>query len=114
MRTTYWLAWGCSVVLWGSLPLSVSAADVDAAAAEAQAKTSGCLKCHSVAQKKVGPSFKSITEKYKGKADAEATLHKHLTTNPKVKVDGVEEEHDSLKTKNDAEIRNVVKWILSR
>ena len=90
------------------------AADVDAAAAEALAKKSGCLKCHSVTQKKDGPSYKSVAEKYKGKPDAEQKLYTHLTTNPKVKVDGKEEEHDSLKTKNDAEIRNVIRWILSR
>jgi hypothetical protein len=29
-------------------------------------------------------------------------------------VDGKEEEHDSLKTKNDADVMNVVRWILSR
>ena len=31
-----------------------------------------------------------------------------------VKVDGKEESHDSLKTKDDAQIREVIKWILSR
>ena len=91
-----------------------AAADVDVAAAEALAKKSGCLKCHSITQKKDGPSYKSVAEKYKGKADAEQKLYTHLTTHPKVKVDGKEEEHDSLKTKNDAEIRNVIRWILSR
>ncbi len=90
------------------------AADVDNSAAEALVKKSGCLTCHSVAQKKDAPSYKTIAAKYKGKPDAEATLAKHLTTNPKVKVDGKEEEHDSLKTKNEAEVRNVVKWVLSR
>ncbi len=96
---------------WGS---TVIGADVDVAAAEALTKKSGCMICHSVAQKKDAPSYKSVAEKYKGKADAEATLYKHLTTNPKIKVDGKEEEHDSLKTKNEAEVRNVVKWVLSR
>ena len=93
---------------------TAAAQAVDTAAAEALAKKSGCLKCHSVTQKKDGPSYKSVAEKYKGKPDAEQKLYTHLTTHPKVKVDGNEEEHDSLKTKNDAEIRNVVRWILSR
>jgi cytochrome c len=88
--------------------------DLDVAAAEASAKKSGCLKCHSVAQKKDGPAFKEIAGKYKGKPDAEQKLYTHLTTSPKVKVDGKEEMHDPLKTKNDAEIKNVVRWILSR
>jgi cytochrome c len=90
------------------------AADVDVSAAEALAKKSGCLNCHSVTQKKVGPAYKDVAAKYKGKADAEQRLYVHLTTNPKVKIDGKEEAHDSLKTKNDAEIRNVIGWILSR
>jgi cytochrome c len=89
-------------------------AQVDASAAESLIKKSKCSTCHSVTSKKDGPSFKSTAAKYKGKADAEAVLFKHLTTNPKVKVDGKEESHDSLKTKNDADVKNVVKWILSR
>lgn len=86
----------------------------DVAAAEALAKKSNCMKCHSISAKKEGPPFKETAAKYKGKADAEATLVKHLTTNPKIKVDGKEEEHDNLKTKNEAEVRNVVKWILAQ
>jgi cytochrome c len=93
---------------------AAAAQAVDSEAAEALAKKSGCFKCHSVTQKKDGPSYKSVAEKNKGKADAEQRLYTHLTTHPKVKVDGNEEQHDSLKTKNDAEIRNVIRWILSR
>jgi cytochrome c len=114
MRANRILALGLTSACATVFALGAWAADVDVSAAEALAKKSGCLKCHSVSQKKDGPSYKSVAEKYKGKADAEATLFKHLTTNPKVKVDGKEEEHDSLKTKNEADIRNVVKWILSR
>ena len=72
------------------------------------------MKCHAVSAKKEGPSFKETAGKYKGQADAEQKLVTHLTTNPKIKVDGKEEEHESLKTKNDAEVKNVVQWILSQ
>jgi cytochrome c len=89
-------------------------AQVDESAAQALMKKTGCLKCHSVSAKKEGPSFKETAAKYKGKADAEKALVTHLTTNPKVKVDGKEELHDSLKTKNEAEVVNVVRFILSR
>jgi cytochrome c len=101
------LAFACTT------PVAI-AQSVDAGAAEALAKKSGCLKCHSVTQKKDAPSFKETAAKYKGKPDAEKTLFTHLTTNPKVKVDGKEELHDNLKTKNEAEIKNVIGWILSR
>jgi len=91
---------------------SVQAQDVDAAMA--LAKKSDCLKCHAVDKKKDGPSYKEVAAKYKGKADGEQKLFVHLTTSPKVKIDGKEEEHTSLKTRNEAEIRNVVQWILTR
>lgn len=100
------------IPLAGSIP--AAAQGVDAGAAEALMKKSGCFKCHSVTAKKEAPAFREIAAKYKGKADAEQTLVKHLTTNPKVKVEGKEEEHDNLKTKSEADVRNVVRWILSR
>jgi cytochrome c len=93
---------------------SAFGADVDGAAAEALVKKSGCLKCHSVTQKKEAPAYRSVAEKYKGKADAEQALYKHLTTNPKVSVDGVEEKHISPKSQTDAEIHNLIRWVLSR
>jgi cytochrome c len=96
-----------------AIPLA-QAQSVDTAAAEALMKKSGCMKCHSATAKKEGPSFRETAAKYKGKADAEKTLVAHLTTNPKIKVDGKEELHDALKTKNEAEVRNVVRYILSR
>jgi cytochrome c len=100
--------------LCGALAWSFAhAQSVDVSAAEALAKKSGCTKCHSVSAKKEGPSFKETAAKYKGKPDAEQKLYTHLTTSPKVKVDGKEEEHKALKAKDD-EIKNVAQWILSR
>jgi cytochrome c len=92
----------------------VQAQKVDTSGAEALMKKSGCMKCHSVTAKKDGPSFKSVAEKYKGKPDGEAAVTKQITTHPTIKIDGREEKHESLKTKNDAEIKNVVQYILSR
>lgn len=93
---------------------SVTAQGVDAAAADASIKANKCSKCHSVDKKKDGPSFRQTATKYKGKADAEATLVKHLTTSPKVKIDGVEEEHTALKGRSEAEARNLARWILAQ
>jgi cytochrome c len=87
---------------------------VDVGAAEALTRKSGCMKCHSVSAKKDGPSFKETAVKYKGKADAGKALYTHLTTSPKIKIDGKEELHEPLKSKNDAEIRNVAQYILTR
>jgi cytochrome c len=63
--------------------LSVSAAAVMlvgvAGAANAQegldlAKKSGCLACHSVEKKVVGPAWQDVANKYKGNGDARAAL----------------------------------------
>lgn len=97
--------------------LAASAFFVDAAdeaAAEALMKKSGCFKCHSVDKKKDGPAYHDVAQKLKGKPDAEQTLYKHLTTQPMVKIEGKEEKHASLKTEDDAQIKNVISWILSR
>src|SRR5204862_5499318 len=93
---------------------SAYAQSVDVSAAEGLMKKSGCFKCHAVSAKKDGPSYKSVAEKYKGKADAPAALMKHITTGPTVKIDGKEEKHEIIKTKDEAEIKNVVAFILSR
>ncbi len=42
--------------------------------AAALAKKSGCMNCHAAAATVVGPSWKDIAAKYKGKADAPAAL----------------------------------------
>ena len=101
---------GAAAALW----IGAAHAAVDTAAAEGLMRKSGCFKCHSVTAKKDGPSFKSTAEKLKGKPDAEAELYKHLTTHPTIKIDGKEEKHEALKTSNDAEIKNVIQFILSR
>ena len=93
------------------LPSSASA--MDAAAAEALARKSGCLKCHGIEKKKDGPAFKEVAAKYKGKGDAVSKLITHVTTSPKVKIEDKEEEHEQLKTQDKGEIKNVVQWILS-
>lgn len=87
---------------------------VDVDAAEKLAKKSGCNKCHSLSAKKEGPAYKETAGKYKGKADAEQKLFTHLTTGPTVEVDGKKERHDTPKTKDEAEIRNLVRYILTR
>lgn len=94
---------------------SVAVANVNEDAAEALAKAGGCFKCHSVDKAKKAPSYKRIAAKYKGKADAEATLTKHLSGSRTVKVeDGGDEEHEPPPAKDASDLKNLVNWILSR
>ena len=109
MKTLTILGLPCIVLC---LALPARAADADAA--QALAKKSNCMKCHSVSAKKEGPSFKDTAAKYKGQGDAEAKLVTHLTTAPTIKVGGAEEKHTNVKSSDPAEIKNLVQWILAQ
>lgn len=104
-------------ILTAALGLALAAtahAAIDAEAAQALAKKSDCFKCHSVDKKKDAPSFKETAKKYKDKPDAEDKLTKHITTKPMIEVDGKKEEHRAVKSKDPAEIKNFVQWVLSQ
>lgn len=53
---------------------STSGWAADNTAALELAKKSGCLACHSVDKKVVGPAWKEVSEKYKGNAEMKAKL----------------------------------------
>lgn len=112
-RRLVWLLAALPGLLLATLAQAQSAAGVDQEAARALAKKSDCFKCHTVDQKKDGPAYREVAKKWRGKADAEAKLFTHVTTSPKVKIDGEEENHQMVKTKNEAEIQNLVRFILS-
>jgi len=93
--------------------LAVGAAAVAlgiAGLAQAQAKAddlmkaNGCMNCHAVDTKKVGPSFKDVAAKFKGKADAEKMLVAQLK-------DG--KGHPQIKA-SEADITTMVKFVLAQ
>jgi len=91
-----------------------ASADPDAEAAKSLARQNNCFKCHAVDKKKEAPAWRDVAKKYKGKADAEAKLIHHVTSGEKVKFeDGHEEDHKIIKAKSEADIKNLVDWILS-
>jgi cytochrome c len=108
MKLLFTLAVAC-----GLMSASIANAAVDTDAAQALLKKSDCFKCHAVDKKKDGPAFKETAKKYKGKADAEDKLVKHITTGPMIEMDGKKEEHKKIKSTDAAEIKNVVQYILS-
>jgi cytochrome c len=98
-----------------AMTLAAPSLAFDEDAAKALFKKNDCTKCHAPAKSKKGPSLKKIAEENKGKADAEAKMLKHMTTSPKVKLeDGTEEEHKIIDTKDKAEMKNLVQWILAQ
>jgi cytochrome c len=108
-----------SILVSGSFAFALvlasgSASAADPNAAQMLARQSGCLKCHAVDKKKEAPAWRDVAAKYKGKADAEQKLTHHITSGEKVKFeDGHEEDHKIVKSKDPAEIKNLVDWILS-
>ena len=96
------------------LLVTQAAGAADADAAQALAKKEGCMKCHAIDKKKEASSFTEIAKKWAGKSDAEAKLIHHITSGEKVKMeDGTEDDHKIIKTKDVAEQKNLVNWILS-
>jgi cytochrome c len=75
-----------------------------ASAQEDLAKSSGCLNCHAVDTKKVGPAFKDIAAKYKGNAGAEAKLTSELSEG---------KGHPKVNAKAE-DVPKLVKWVLSQ
>lgn len=47
---------------------------VAAQAQDAALKAGGCMGCHDMDKKKVGPAYKDVAAKYKGKSEAPAML----------------------------------------
>jgi cytochrome c len=90
-------------VIMLAVVMSFALAAGTASAQEALAKSAGCLNCHAVDSKKMGPSFKDVAAKYKGKADAEATLANKLSKG---------EGHPAVKASAD-DTKSLVKWVLS-
>lgn len=112
IKTPLLVAGSLLFALAGMSPVHAAA---DAAKAEALMKSNKCAKCHAVDKDKTGPALKKIAAKYKGNADAEASIIKNITTGPKIKNDdGSEEEHVIIKTKDEAELKNLAQWILSQ
>jgi cytochrome c len=108
LRTTF----AALAVASAGIGLSASAfAAPDAAAAQAAVKDSGCLTCHAVDKQKAAVAFKDVAKKYKGNAEAEAKLVKHVTEKPMVEVEGSKMPHKALK--DPAQAKNVAQWILS-
>jgi cytochrome c len=75
------------------------------ARANADLANTNCGKCHEMDKKKKGPPYKETAAKFKGKADAEATIFKTIY-DPKG-------DHPELKAKPE-DAKTVIKWILQQ
>lgn len=90
---------------------ALAQAKVDPKAAEALMTKSGCIACHAVDKKVIGPSYKDVSAKYKADKDAATKLA------AKVKAGGVGVWGQIPMPPNaqvpDADIKTLVAWILT-
>ena len=82
---------------------NISYAAVDAKAAQAAAKEHGCLNCHDAEKKKIGPAYKDMSGKFKGKSLQDATAA--------MKASAVHK--GALGKTNDEQLKTILEWVLS-
>jgi cytochrome c len=87
---------GVAAAIAAGAVLAQSGADV--------VKAKGCLTCHAVDQKKVGPSYREVAAKYKGDANAGSTLAAKLKEG---------KGHPQIPA-SDAELKAALDYVLSR
>ena len=103
-----------ATILFAVGAVSSAQAAVDVEAAKALAKSNDCLKCHAADKDKKGPSMKKIADKYRGKPDGQEKAIKNMTLGQTVKLlDGTEEKHKIIDTKDPNELKNMADWYLS-
>ncbi len=77
----------------------------------ALAKDSGCLTCHALTEKIVGPAYSNVAEKYKGQADAAASLAQSIQYGSKGKWGRIPmPPHPSLSVED---INKLARWVMT-
>ena len=94
------------------MALCLTAAPALAADEQKLAQDSGCLACHAIDKKIIGPAFKDVAAKYKGDPKAEAMLVE------KVRKGGVgvwgQVPMPPNPKPSDADLQTLVKWVLAQ
>ncbi len=83
----------------------------NAAASEKLAQSSGCMTCHAIDRKAIGPGFKDVAAKYQGDKAAEANLVKKIKSGGSG-VWGAIPMPPNAHVKED-DIKTITQWILT-
>lgn len=75
------------------------------------AQKEGCLGCHTVDKRLVGPAWKDVAAKYKGDTGAEAKLLKKVREGGKGNWGDIVQPPNT--TASDADLKTLVKFVLS-
>ena len=90
-----------TIVMTAVVAAALASAGLANAAGEDDAKKAGCLNCHAVDTKKIGPAFKDVGAKFAGKKDTDV-IAAFKAAKP----------HASNKTSDD-DLKPIAAWILS-
>ncbi len=74
----------------------------------------GCGACHHVDKKLVGPSYKEVAKKHKGQKDAAAVLSKKIRSGGAGVYGQIPMPPNSPSQINDADLKAMVEWVLSK
>ncbi|MEA3153081.1 MAG: cytochrome c [Betaproteobacteria bacterium] len=103
----------CCAVFFGCLAISAAAlTPARAQNVSDQLNKYGCVACHAVDTKLVGPSFKDVAAKYRGKSGAEKQLIAKIKNGGSGVWGSVPMPPNP--TVPDADLNAMVKWILSQ
>ena len=89
-----------SIVMTAVAVAALATAGIATAGGEDDAKKAGCLGCHAVDTKKMGPAYKEVAAKFAGKKDTDL-----------VAAIKAAKPHASLKA-SDEDLKEIASWIL--
>src|ERR1700749_5064948 len=97
--------------LAGAIALTAAFA-LPASANQELAQKSGCMTCHGLDKKIIGPSYKDVAAKYQGNKTAEADLIKKVKGGSKGVWGDIPMPPNA--HVSDADIKTLVQWVLSQ
>jgi cytochrome c len=83
-----------------------------ASANQELAQKSGCMTCHTVDKKVIGPAYKDVAAKYRGNTAAEADLIKKVKGGTKGVWGDIPMPPNA--HVSDADVKTLVEWVLSQ
>jgi len=104
--------WLLNIALAAGLATAAAQSIAADAGAQALAEKSGCLACHSVDKKILGPAYKDVAAKYKGDKAAEARLIEKVKAGGSGAWGTMPMPANSPRVK-DADIKTLVQWVLA-
>ena len=98
-----------AIALASTLALAIA---LPAQASEPLMEKSGCISCHRIDQKLVGPAFKDVAAKYKARTDAAAYLFGKVRSGSEDVWGDMPMPPKSAEQLSDDDLRRIIDWLL--